>query len=113
MSEKLSVLKQYCMYEYRYTVLKTDGNGKFVRAMGHHGFPGIFPVKHLLSVWHAAAFMYPAVCNGSTRESSLHSKQACRPSVSRCPKSACDKSSVADLIGDFSNGHRQRGREAW
>ena len=37
---------------YRYTVLKTDGNGKLVRAMGRHGFPGIFPAK----VWHAAAF---------------------------------------------------------
>ena len=30
-----------------------------VRAMGRHGFPGIFPAK----VWHAAAFS----CNGSAR----------------------------------------------
>ena len=30
-----------------------------VRAMGRHGFPGIFHVK----VWHAAAFS----CNGSAR----------------------------------------------
>ena len=65
---------------YRYTVLKTDGNGKLVPVMGRHGFPGIFPAK----VWHAAAFS----CNGSRRESNPHSKQACRPSDSRCPKSA-------------------------
>ena len=31
----------------------------YIRAMGRHGFPGIFPVK----VWHAAAFR----CNGSAR----------------------------------------------
>ena len=31
----------------------------YIRAMGRHGFPGIFPSK----VWHAAAFS----CNGSAR----------------------------------------------
>ena len=34
-----------------------------VRAMGRHGFPGIFPAK----VWHAAAFS----CNGSAQASAL------------------------------------------
>ena len=38
-----------------------DGNGKLVCAMGRHGFSGIFPTKHLLTVWHVAAFTYPAI----------------------------------------------------
>ena len=76
------------VYQYRYTVSWTDVNGKLVRAMGRHGFLVYFPAKNLLVVWHAAAFTYPTVCNGSRRESSLRSKQACRPSISRCPKSA-------------------------
>ena len=35
-------------------ILKTDGNGKLVRAMGRHSFPGISPAK----VWDATAFTF-------------------------------------------------------
>ena len=44
--------------QHRYTVLKMDGNGKLVRAIGCHGFPGIFPAKHLLTVSLACSCLY-------------------------------------------------------
>ena len=39
--------------------ISSNNDYLYIRAMGRHGFPGIFPAK----VWHAAAFSY----NGSAR----------------------------------------------
>ena len=60
---------------------------------------GIFPAKHLLAVWHAAAFTYRTVCNGSRREvASALNRLADRAFLNVL--SPRDKSSMADLIAD-------------
>ena len=52
----ISVLYCIVLLYYIFGIVKKK---KKKRAMGRHGFPGIFPAK----VWHAAAFS----CNGSAR----------------------------------------------
>ena len=95
--------------EYRYTVSWTDVNGKLVYTCnGSPWFPSIFPAKHYLAAWHAAAFTYPMAAE--EKVASALNKLADRTFLDIL--SPRDKSSIADLTADFLQRIHKRTRTA-
>ena len=76
--------------------------------MGRHGFPGIFPAK----VWHAAAFTYRADFAMEAEEKVASTLNWLADRAFLEVLSPRDKSSMADLIADFSWKINKRMRTA-
>ena len=106
--EKLNVLKQYCTYENIVTRFhrRTLTGNLYIRAMGRHGFLVYFPRN---TFWRfgmqLSLHIRPFAMAAEKKVASTLNRLAGRAFLDVL--SPRDKSSMADLIADFSRRHKR------